>query len=66
MASKLEKLVDKAASITLHCKLIICGRSVRWWDEGIHQLMKDHRACFAQGLDKDSNWNDHLRVHKGL
>ena len=55
MASKLEKAVDKAASITLDCKLIICGRSVWWWDEEFHQLVKDHRACFAQGLDKDNN-----------
>ena len=41
-------------TILLGHKLIICGRSVSWWDEGICQLVKDHRACFAQGLDKDS------------
>ena len=31
MASKWEKVVDKAASVALGRKLIICGRSVKWW-----------------------------------
>ena len=30
MASKWEKVVDKAASKALGRKLIICGRSVNW------------------------------------
>ena len=50
MASKLEKVVDtvcKAALIVLGHKVIICGRSVSWWDKEIHQLVKDHRACFT-------------------
>ena len=33
MASKWEKVVDKAASLFLGRKLIICGRSAKWWDE---------------------------------
>ena len=28
-------------------------RSVNWSDEELHQLVKEHRACFAQGLDND-------------
>ena len=28
--------------------------------------MKDHRACFAPALDKDSNWSDYLRICKEL
>ena len=59
-------MVDKAASIALGCKLIICGRSVSWWDEELGQLVKDHRACFAQGLDKDGNWSEYLRICKKL
>ena len=39
MASKWEKVVDKAASITLGYKLVICGRSVRWWNEELRQLV---------------------------
>ena len=57
-------MVDKTASITLGCKLIICGRSGRWWDKELRQLVKDGRACFAQGLGKDSKWNDYLRICK--
>ena len=59
-------MVDKAASIALGRKLIICGRSVRWWDEELRQLVKDRRACFAQGLDSDSNWSKYLRIRKEL
>ena len=52
MASKWEKVVDKAATVLLGLKLTICGRSVSWWNEEVHQLVRDHRACFAQDLDK--------------
>ena len=48
MASKWEKVVDKAASKALGRKLIICGRSVNWWDEELRQLVKDRRTCFAK------------------
>ena len=60
------KVVDKAASKALGRKLIICGRSVSWWDEELRQLVKDRRTCFAQGLDNDSNWNDYLKIRKEL
>ena len=66
MASKWEKMVDKAATISLGHKLIICGRLVNWWDEELRQLVKDHRTCFAQGLEQDSNWSSYLRIHKEL
>ena len=66
MASKWEKVVDKAASIALGRKLIICGRSVSWWDDELRQLVKDRRACFAQGLDNDSNWSEYFRMRKVL
>ena len=55
---------DKPTLLTLGCKLIICGGSVSWWKEELHQLVKDRRACFAQGFDNDSNWSDYLRIHK--
>ena len=57
MGSKWEKVVDKAASVALGLKLNTgnCGRSVKWWDEKLLQLVKDRRACFAQGLGIDSN-----------
>ena len=48
------------------CKLIICGRSVGWWDEELRQLIRDHRDCFAKGLNKDNNWNEYLRIRKEL
>ena len=35
------KRVDKAATIVLGLKLIICGRSVKWRDEMLRQLVKD-------------------------
>ena len=66
MASKWEKVMDKAALKAWGRKLIICGRSVNWWDEELRQLVKDGRTCFAQGLDNDSNWNDYLKIHKEL
>ena len=66
MASKWGKVVNKAATISLGRKLIIGGRSVSWWDEELHQLVEDRRACFVQGLDKDSNWSDYLRMRKEL
>ena len=66
MASKWEKVVDKTPSKALGRKLIICGRSVNWWDEELHQLVKHRRTCFAQGLDNDSNWNDNLKIRKEL
>ena len=66
MASKWAKVVDKTALLTLGSKLIICSRSVSWWDEELHQLVKYRRACFAQGLDNDSNWSDYLRIRKEL
>ena len=31
-------MVDKAASKALGRKLIICGRSINWWDEELRQL----------------------------
>ena len=46
MASKREKIVDKATLFTLGRKLIICSRSVSWWDEELHQLVKDHKGLF--------------------
>ena len=55
-------MVNKAASIASGHKLIICGRSVSWQDGELRQLVKDGRACFAQGLDKNSNWNDCLTI----
>ena len=64
MASKWEKLVDKAALITLGCNIIICGRSVSWRDEEVCQLLKDRRACFTQSLANDSNWSDYLGINK--
>ena len=66
MVSKWEKVVDKTALLTLACKLIICGRSVRSWDEELRQLVKDRRACFAQRLDNDNNWSDYLIIRKEL
>ena len=66
MASKWEKVVDKAASKALGRKLIICGGSVNWWDEELRQLVKDRRTCFAQGLGNDSNWNDYLKIRNEL
>ena len=66
MASRWKKVVDKAALLTLVCKLTICGRSVSWWDEELRQLVRDCRACFAQVLDNDSNWNDYLRTRMEL
>ena len=64
MASKWEKVVDKAATMSLGHKLIICGKSVGWWDEELRQLVKDRQACFAQGLVQDSNWSNYLRISK--
>ena len=64
MASKWKKVVDKATLLTLGLKLIICGKSVSWWDEELWQLAKDRRACFTQGLDNDSNWSEYLRIRK--
>ena len=64
--SKQEKVVDRAATVSLGCKLTICGRSVSWWDEELRQLVKDHRVCFAQSLEKDSNLSDYLRICKEL
>ena len=58
MANMWEKVVDKAVSIKFRRKLIICGtcRRVRWWEEELHQHLKDRRpACFAQGLNKNNN-----------
>ena len=59
-------MVDKATLLTLGGKLIICGRSVSRWDEELHQLVKDRKACFAQGLDNDSNWSDYLTIRKEI
>ena len=55
------KVADKAALIALGHKLTTRGRSVRWWDEEFHRLAKNHRVCFALGLDRDStcNWSDY-------
>ena len=43
MASKWEKVVDKAASIALGRKLItcICGTSLKWCDQELRQFVKD-------------------------
>ena len=57
MASKWEKVVDRAASVALGRKLIICGRSVKWWDEELRQLVKDDRACFSRFLGNDNKWS---------
>ena len=62
----MEKVVDKAASIALGCRLIICGRSVKWWDEEIRQPVKDCRPCFAQGLGNDTNWNEYFKIRREL
>ena len=64
MASNWGKVVDKAATISLGRKLIIYSRSVSWWDEELCQLVKDHRGCFVQGLDKDTKQSDCLRIRK--
>ena len=41
-----------------------CTTSRSWWKEELCQLVKDCRACPAQGLDNDSNWSDFLRICK--
>ena len=51
MTSKWKKVVDKAALGALGCKLVICGRSVKSWDEELCQLVKDRCTCFDQCLD---------------
>ena len=68
MAIKWEKVIHKAASKALRPKLIICGRSVNWWDEELRKLVKDRRTCIAQGLDtcNDSSWNDNFKIRKEL
>ena len=55
----MEKVVNKVASKAFGHKFIICGGSVNWWDAGLHQFEKGHRACFVQGLGNDSNWNNY-------
>ena len=40
MASKWEKVVDKAASKALGHKPITCGRSVNWWAEEFVSLWR--------------------------
>ena len=62
ISSKWEKVVNKATFVTLGHKLIICNRSVSWWEEELHHLVKDRRAFFAQGLNNDSNSSDCLRT----
>ena len=47
-------------------KLIICGRSVKWLNEGLRQLVKNCRACYAQGLKNESNWSDYFKRCKDL
>ena len=59
------KLIDKFATITLGCKVTICGRSVSWWDEEINQLVRVP-GFFAQALDKEGNWSDYLTICEGL
>ena len=51
------KVVDKVALIKLGHKLTFYGacRSVNCWDEELCKLVKEHRACFTQGLDNDSS-----------
>ena len=44
MASKWVKVLDKAGLIALVLKFIICGRSVKWWDEEFRQLVKERKA----------------------
>ena len=53
------QVIGKSRLIALGRKLIICGRSVSWWDEELDELVKDCKACFAEGLDNDSNWSDY-------
>ena len=33
-------MVHKAATTSLGLKLIICGKSVSWWDEELRQLVR--------------------------
>ena len=66
MARKWEKVLDKAALITLGRKLIICSRSVRWRDEELRQLVRDRGDCFVKGLNKGNNWNEYLKIRKEL
>ena len=66
MASKWEKVVEKAALKALGRKLIVCGRSVNWWDEELRQLVKDRRACFSRGIGSDNNWKEYLIIRKEL
>ena len=40
MASKREIVVDKAALIILGHQIIICSRSVSWWDEELRQIVE--------------------------
>ena len=66
MGNNCEKVVDKAALGVLGCKLVICCMAVKWWDEVLHQLVKDRRVCFEHGLEKDENWSEYLTIQKKL
>ena len=50
--SEWEEEVSRVARDVIGKKRIVCGRSVRWWDEELREMVIDRRAC-------------HKRVKKG-
>ena len=46
--SEWEKVVSRVARDVFGKKRIVCGRSVRWWDEELREMVTDRCACHKQ------------------
>ena len=43
--SEWEEVVSRVVRDVIGKKRIVCGCSVRWWDEELREMMTDRRAC---------------------
>ena len=67
--SEWEKVVCRVARDVIGKKRIVCadGRSVRWWDEELREMVIDRRACHKRVMEGNKEaWSEYCTKSKLL
>ena len=65
--SEWEEVVSRVARDVIGKKRIVCGRSVRWWDEELREMVIDRCACHKRVIEGNKEaWSEYCVKRKLL
>ena len=65
--SEWEEIVSRVAREVICKKHIVCGHSVRWWDEELREMVIDRRACHKRVMERNKEaWSEYCTKCKLL